>query len=297
MTLHGCNLLCNAKERVYFPYLLCDPSMKFCLVNGIQQNYIDIENRGLAYGDGLFTTAKILNGNVQHLTAHIERLIFGCEKLGINSPSSGELKSQLISIAKNHSLAVLKVMVIASSGGRGYARSKSNSHDLIIMVHDYPKHYDELAHTGIRLGISKQKVGLNPMLAGLKHLNRLEQVLLRQELSTRDEDDLLVTNVNNEVIEAISANVFFFLNEKLYTPDVTISGVNGIMRQAILQRYPSTIVKPVSINEIAQVQAMFVCNCVMGVIPIANFNGRELPLDLPLGLRKDVNSKASNEAT
>ena len=297
MTLHGCNLLCNAKERVYFPYLLCDPSMKFCLVNGIQQNHIDIENRGLAYGDGLFTTAKILNGNIQHLTAHIDRLSFGCKKLGIKYPSSDELNSQLVSIAKNYSLAVLKVIIIASSGGRGYARSNINSHDLIIMVHDYPKYYDELADIGIMLGVSKQKIGLNPMLAGLKHLNRLEQVLLRQELSTRDEDDLLVTNVNNEVIEAISANVFFFLNEKLYTPDVTISGVNGIMRQAILQRYPATTVKPISINKIAQAQAMFVCNCVMGVIPIANFNGRELPLDLPLGLRKDVNSKASNEAT
>ena len=282
----------KGKERVYFPYLLCDPFMKFCLVNGIQQNHINIENRGLAYGDGLFTTAKILNGNVQHLTAHIERLIFGCEKIGINSPSFDELKSQLVSIAKNYSLAVLKVMVLASSGGRGYARSKSNSHDLIIMVHDYPKHYDDLAHTGISLGISKQKIGLNPMLAGLKHLNRLEQVLLRQELSARDEDDLLVTNVNHEVIEAISANLFFFLDEKLYTPDVTISGVNGIMRQAILHRYPETIVKSVSITEIAQAQTMFICNCVMGIVPIANFNGRELPIDLSLGIRNEINNKA-----
>tara|TARA_R110001583_G_scaffold2233_34_gene16564 strand:+ start:2671 stop:3504 length:834 start_codon:yes stop_codon:yes gene_type:complete len=273
--------------------------MKFCLVNGIQQNHIDIENRGLAYGDGLFTTAKILNGNIQYLAQHIERLISGCEKLGINSPSSDELTDQLVSIAKNYSLAVLKVMIIANSGGRGYARSQSNNHDLVIMVHDYPKHYDEFAHAGIRLGVSKQKIGLNPMLGGLKHLNRLEQVLLRQELSTREEDDLLVTNINNEVIEATSANVFFFLNEKLYTPDITQSGVNGIIRQTILQHYPATIVKSVSLNEIAQVQAMFVCNCVMGVIPIANFNGRDLPLklpiDLPLGLRNDVTNDVTNE--
>jgi len=266
--------------------------MKFCSVNGIQQNHIDIENRGIAYGDGLFTTAKILNGNVQYLTAHIERLIFGCKKLGIKYPSADELNSQLVSIAKNYSLAVLKVIIIASSGGRGYARSNINSHDLIIMVHDYPKYYDELADTGIMLGVSKQKIGLNPMLAGLKHLNRLEQVLLRQELSTRDEDDLLVTNMSNEVIEATSANVFFFLNEKLYTPDVTLSGVNGIMRQTILQHYPETIVKPFSLNDIAQVQAMFVCNCVMGIIPIADFNGRELPLDLPIGIRDGVKYKA-----
>lgn len=275
--------------------------MKFCLVNGIQQNHIDIENRGLAYGDGIFTTAKILNGNVQYLTAHIERLAFGCKKLGIFSAAFNELKKQLTSIAKNYSLAVLKVIIIANSGGRGYARAKSNNHDLIIMVHDYPKHYNALVGTGINVGISKQQLGINPMLGGLKHLNRLEQVLLRQELSARDEDDLLVTNIHDEVIEATSANVFFFLKGILCTPNVTRSGVNGVMRQAILQHYPDTIVKSFSLNEIAKAEAMFVCNCVMGVIPIVNFNDRALPMDLPLRLRNNINNKDNpkviNEAT
>lgn len=266
--------------------------MKLCLINGVEQNHIDIENRGIAYGDGLFTTAKILNGDIQYLTAHIERLISGSLKLGIKPPASHELKAQLISIAKNYSLAVLKVIIVASSGGRGYARSKCNSHDLIIMIHDYPTHYDELVLTGIKLGISKQKIGINPMLAGLKHLNRLEQVLLRQELSISDEDDLLVTNISNEVIEATSANVFFFVDNKLYTPNVTQSGVDGIVRQAILKHYPDTIIKSVNLAEIAKTQAMFVCNCVMGIMPIAHFNGRSLPIELPLSLRNDVNNAA-----
>ena len=269
--------------------------MKFCLVNGIEQNHIDIENRGIAYGDGLFTTAKVLNGNIQHLTAHMDRLTLGCQKLGITSPCFDALKEQVTLIAKKYSLAVLKVMIVASSGGRGYARSTSNSHDLIIMVHDCPTHYDELASAGIKVGISKQQIGVNPMLGGLKHLNRLEQVLLKQELSTRDEDDLLVANIHDEVIEAISANVFFFLKGKLYTPDVSQSGVNGIMRQAILKHYPDTIVKTFTSNELAKVEAMFVCNCVMGIMPIAHFNGRDLPIELPLKLRNDFNYKTGNK--
>jgi len=252
--------------------------MKFCLVNGVQQNYIDIENRGLAYGDGLFTTAKIQNGHIQYFTAHIERLLSGCKKLGIAPPSREELINELSTVAKNYSLAVLKVMITACSGGRGYARAKRNEHDLIIMVHDFPKHYDAQASTGIKLGISKQQLGVNPMLAGLKHLNRLEQVLLRQELTSRADDDLLVTNINNEVIEATSANVFLFLRGKLHTPDINQSGVNGIMRQAILQRYPETIVKPFTLAELTKVEAMFICNCVMGVMPVATFNGRDLTM-------------------
>ena len=260
--------------------------MKFCLVNGIQQSRIDIENRGLAYGDGLFTTAKISNGNIQYLSAHIERLSFGCIKLGISPPSQDGLIKQLTAVAKNYSLAVLKVMITAKNGGRGYARAKNNGHDLIIMVYDYPKYYDEFANTGLKIGISKQQIGLNPMLAGLKHLNRLEQVLLREELSNRVEDDLLVTNINNEVIEAISANLFFYLDGKLHTPDVSQSGVDGIMRQAILQYYPDAIIKSVTLDDIAKAQAMFICNCVMGVMPVVAFNGQELPIERILNLRE-----------
>lgn len=266
--------------------------MKFCLVNGIEQNHIDIENRGLAYGDGLFTTAKIFNGNIQYLSAHIKRLFIGCEKLGITPPSQSALIKQLTDVANKYSLAVLKVMITANSGGRGYARAKDIGHDLIIMVHEHPCHYDEMARTGIKLGVSKQHMGLNPMLAGLKHLNRLEQVLLREELSTRSEDDLIVTNINHEVIEATSANLFFYLDNKLHTPDLSQSGVNGIMRQTILQHYPETIVKPFTLYDLAKVQAMFICNCVMGIIPVTDFNGRELPITLVQSLRDRMNKEA-----
>ena len=164
--------------------------MKFCLVNGIQQNQIDIENRGLAYGDGLFTTAKIIDGKIQYLSSHIQRLLLGCEKLALLAPNKVELTKQLSLVAKQYDLAVLKVIITASGGGRGYARSTEPKNDLIIMVHDYPKHYDELAIEGITLGNSNQQMGINPMLSGLKHLNRLEQVLLRQELTNTNEDDL-----------------------------------------------------------------------------------------------------------
>ncbi len=267
--------------------------MKFCLVNGIQQNHIDIESRGIAYGDGLFTTAKILNGRVEYLTAHIERLFFGCEKLGITPPSKHALRKQLTSVAKDYSLAVLKVIITANSGGRGYARAKRNDHDLIIMIHDYPHHYDAVANIGLKLGLSKQKMGINPMLAGLKHLNRLEQVLLKEELSIRIEDDLVVANINNEIIEATSANLFILLNGKWHTPDVSQSGVNGIMRQTILQRFPDTIIKSFTLDDAVKAQAMFICNCVMGVMPVSAFNDLELPIapvqTVQECMNKDVN--------
>jgi 4-amino-4-deoxychorismate lyase len=264
--------------------------MKFCLVNGRQQNQIDIENRGLAYGDGLFTTAKIVDGKIQYLSSHIQRLLLGCKKLALLVPNKAELTEQLSLVAKPYDLAVLKVIISASGGGRGYARSTNPKNDLIIMVHDYPKHYDELAIKGITLGNSHQQMGINPMLSGLKHLNRLEQVLLRQELTNTKEDDLVVTNVHNEVIEATSANLFFWLNGQLCTPDVTNSGVNGIMRQTILQKYPETLIKKVTVADLASSPAMFVCNCVMGVMPVKNYNRQNLSITLSQRVRNVVNN-------
>lgn len=268
--------------------------MKFCLVNGVQQNHINIENRGLAYGDGLFTTAKIENGHVQLLTAHVKRLVQGCEKLFISPPIEAELTQQLMDVAKNYSLAVIKIIITASSVGRGYARANSNDHDIIIMVHDYPTQYDQQASTGIALAVSQHQLGLNPMLAGLKHLNRLEQVLLRKELSSSNVDDLLVTNINDEVIEATSANAFFFIDGKLFTPDVSQSGVNGLMRQAIIQHQVETIIKPLTIAEINDAQEIFLCNCVMGVMPVSTFNERSLTMVKTNALRTELNKIMSN---
>lgn len=282
------------KSSGFLAYSGYSQYMKFCLVNGIEQNHINIENRGLAYGDGLFTTAKVVDGKIQYLSSHVHRLLSGCKKLAICAPNKIELTEQLTQVAKQYNLAVLKVIITASNGGRGYARAIELSSDIIIMVHNYPTHYEELAIEGITLGNSKQQIGINPMLSGLKHLNRLEQVLLRQELVKTKEDDLVVTNINDEVIEATSANLFFWLNDKLYTPDVTNSGVNGIMRQTILKHYPDTIIKSVTLADLASSKAIFICNCVMGVMPVKNYNGQSLSITLSQGILNRVNQKITN---
>jgi len=252
--------------------------MNYCVVNGVVQDHIAVASRGLAYGDGLFTTAKIINGRVEYLTAHINRLTSGCKTLAITVPNVNALTTQLEDIAKQYTLAVLKVIITASTGGRGYARAANNNIDIIISVYDFPTHYHQLHRHGLHLGESLQQLGCNPMLAGLKHLNRLEQVLLRKELDDSNYDDLLVTNINNHVVETTSANLFFYLNGKLHTPEIINSGVNGIMRQTLLALYPGTIVSSYSLDDLAQVEAMFVCNSVMGVVPIHTYNDKALPL-------------------
>jgi len=264
--------------------------MKYCSINGVERNNIDITDRGLAYGDGLFTTAKIVDGQVILLDKHIERLILGCHRLRLTAPSLGNLTSQLQSVAKPYNQAVLKVMITAGSGGRGYSRIGLSESDtnIILIVSDYPEHYKTLALRGIALGISKQKIGITPMLAGLKHLNRLEQVLLRDELDERSEDDLVVTNCHDHVVEATCANIFYWQKGQLCTPDLSLSGVNGLIRQAILIKYPDTKICQTSLTDLSEAQGIFICNSLMGIMPVKTYNNRILAIDEVLQLQTQM---------
>lgn len=255
--------------------------MKYCSVNGQQKTDISITDRGLAYGDGIFTTAKIINGKVILLDKHIDRLAHGCQRLKIYAPSRQRLMDQLQSTAKSYSLAVLKVIITAGDGGRGYSRLglNDNTTNLIIMVSDFPNHYQALAQRGIDLGDSKQQIATSSMLGGIKHLNRLEQVLLRAELDERIEDDLVVTNCQDNVIEATCSNLFYWFNEQLCTPDVSTSGVDGIIRQEIIANNPQVSVCQTNLDDLKQAQAMFICNSLMGIMPVKTYNNRLLSVD------------------
>jgi len=268
--------------------------MKYCSINGIELTTIDIIDRGLAYGDGIFTTAKIVNGQVVLLEKHIDRLRQGCQQLKIQTPLLcglfEGLTEQLQTVAKDYPLAALKVMITTGSGGRGYSRAglSDNATNIIIMVSDFPSHYKQMAQHGIELGDSKQQISSSPMLAGLKHLNRLEQVLLRTELDERCEDDLIVTNCFGNVIEATCANLFYWLNGQLCTPDMSTSGVNGIIRQTLLEKCSQIQVCQTALSDLQQAQSMFICNSLMGIMPVKTYNNRILTIDAVIQLQSQM---------
>jgi 4-amino-4-deoxychorismate lyase len=261
--------------------------MKYCAINGKSITNLDVTDRGLAYGDGIFTTAKIDAGQVLLLPEHIERLISGCKQLHFQCPDSVTLHHQLTTIANNFRSGVLKVIITAGSGGRGYSRAglTAKSSNCIIMVFDFPQQYGIQATKGISLGVSQQKIAISPMLGGLKHLNRLEQVMLRAELDDRIEDDLIVRNTNDEVIEATSANLFYWLDNKLHTPELGFSGVNGLIRQRIIKHDDDIVVKKTTLADLKKSKSMFICNCIMGIMPVNKFDENLLSIQPVITLK------------
>ena len=255
--------------------------MYYQSINGQQEQHLSVKNRGLAYGDGVFTTAKVVNGNVQLLSAHVERLITSCKKLNIDLPDMNEIKTELTQTAQRFELSVAKVIITAGDGGRGYSRQGCSTSNVIITFHAFPEHYASLQKQGIHLGIFSSKIGVNPLISGIKHLNRLEQVLIRQELDNRNEDDLLVINCFDNVIEASAGNVFWFKDNIWHTPTLSESGVEGLMRNHILQHcsnhYEMRVVNA-KLSALESIDAMFICNSVMGVMPVRQFENRILSL-------------------
>lgn len=256
--------------------------MFYCSVNGQNKNELAINDRGLSYGDGVFTTAKVVNGKICQLNAHMQRLKVSCEKLKLAVPDINAIEQELTTAARQYAQAVAKVIITAGQGGRGYSRQGIANNNVIISFSSFPQHYLDWQQDGITMGISEYQLGINSHLAGIKHLNRLEQVLIRHELDARAEDDILVTNCNGIVVEGSSANVFWLKNNVWYTPKLVDSGVKGLKRQQILSKLAHLYQfeeRQATLDELDDIQAMIITNCVMDVIPVHTFNNISLSIE------------------
>jgi 4-amino-4-deoxychorismate lyase len=252
--------------------------MVLSFVDGQESNVISTNDRGLAYGDGCFTTALVNNGEVMMLPQHLKRLVEQSQQLGLPKFDLTALAASIRKISTGIAKGVVKVIITCGSGGRGYSRLGAEQAKVIVSLHDYPKVYPQWQKQGISVGISKQQLGINPMLAGLKHLNRLEQVLLRTELDKRPEDDLLVSDINGTVIECCSANVFWLKAGQWHTPSLATAGVAGLMRANILLTHQHIQSGDYPIAQLVNIDAMFITNAILGIVPVKIFNGQHLDM-------------------
>ena len=242
------------------------------LINGCEQNMLLASDRATQFGDGCFTTACIIDGEIPLFAAHLERLQDACQKLLISFEDWSELQNEMKMLAKRHVRGVLKVIISRGTGGRGYSGKSCHSATRILSVSAWPVHYDRWRQDGIVLALSPVRLGRNPLLAGLKHLNRLEQVLIRSHLEQTDADEALVLDSDGWLTECCAANLFWRQGRDVFTPRLDYAGVNGIMRQrCIAQLAPSTFrvvevtARPETLREADEV---LICNALMPLVPV-----------------------------
>lgn len=251
------------------------------LINGIQSNSIDAMDRGLAYGDGLFSTMKVQSGQVQLWDFHLQRLQLGATTLFFPEVDWQQLTKEVESVAKTvaeNKESVIKIILTRGSGGRGYSTQGCNSPQRIISTSVYPDVYFQWQQQGIKLILCESQLASNKQLAGLKTLNRLEQVLIKKELESKQAVDGIVCDNQGYVIETCSANLFIYLDNVWQTPKLDSSGVAGVQRRLVLLLAKKAGIKIVEttihIDKLKQVKALCLSNALMGIVPVNQFQSR-----------------------
>ncbi len=205
------------------------------LINGKKTSLLEFSDRGFQYGDGLFETIEVINSHSVFLKLHFERLALGCKRLKIPFKSFDILEKEINSLILDQNHAVLKIILTRGSGGRGYQQPDPVIPTRVISLHPFPDYPVLFKTEGIKLRFCSTRLGLNPNLAGIKHLNRLDQVLARAEWQSTDYQEGLMLDINNNVIEGTMSNLFIVKDNHLFTPKLDLCGVTGIIRQLVFR--------------------------------------------------------------
>ncbi len=226
---------------------------------------IDPANRGLAYGDGLFETMRVYRGEIPWLPAHLARLQQGAERLQINADHLIAIKSELAHMVHGIEQGLLKLSLIRGGSTRGYSSDPNAPSVWVLALYPVPPRQP----APLNLVVCKQFLGHVPALAGIKHLNRLEQVLLRQEVQRQAADEGICRDHSGSVVCATAANVVFEQQGRWYTPRIVGAGIAGVCRGWLLDQSLIAECASVAVSELLGSRSVFLCNAARGILPVA----------------------------
>ena len=233
-----------------------------------------LKDRGLAYGDGLFETLVVKAGQPLLLDLHLQRLAQGCSRLAIVADHS-LIRNELLTYAQAMGEGVLKLIVTRGDSLRGYSASPEALPRRILQASPPAAYPEANALQGIQLFDCATRLAEQPLLAGLKHLNRLEQVLARAEWQDPTYAEGLMRDTSGRVIEGVFSNLFLVRDGSLYTADLQRCGVAGVMRAALLveaeRQGIARHVTDISFEQLRQADELFLCNSVYGIWPVRAF--------------------------
>ncbi|MCG8294892.1 aminodeoxychorismate lyase [Pseudomonas entomophila] len=252
-------------------------------IDGQPATAVNLQNRGLAYGDGLFETIAVRGGRPSLLAQHLDRLALGCQRLAIDVDLA-VVRDELLRYAGLLGEGVAKLILTRGDSQRGYAPAAGALARRILQGSPLPTYPPGNADSGICLFPCLTRLAEQPLLAGLKHLNRLEQVLARAEWQDSTYAEGLMRDVQGRLIEGVYSNLFLVRDGVLLTADLGRCGVAGVMRavlleQAVLLGIP-VVVRDLELEDLQQADEVFVCNSVYGVWPVREFAALNWPAGL-----------------
>jgi len=250
--------------------------MNECLVNGEISTLVPAFNRGLNYGDGIFETLVVQSGRPRRWQGHMDRLGIGCERLGIPVPPQSILLREVQTVSAGLLNAVVKIVITRGGQHRSYMPPEHEKCVRIVSAHPFPDGIAELARLGVTARICDIRLAIQPALGGMKHLNRLEQVLASAELRDTDAQEGILLDREDHVVSAISANIFLVVEDRLLTPRLDLCGVRGVVRRLILSGFGARCEqRRITLDMVQEADEVFICNTIKGIVPVTEIDGQE----------------------
>lgn len=263
------------------------------LINGKPATQLSVLDRGFQYGDGLFETLAIVSGRPCLWEQHLNRLERGGLRLGIPVPDPALLLDEALQECAGQERGVLKIILSRGEGGHGYRPSTNPTPTRIVYSAPWPEHPPKAAEEGVEVRLCETRLGHDATLAGIKHLNRLPQVMAQQEWDDPAIPEGLMLDREGRVIEGTKSNLFLVRDGELITPDLSTCGVAGVMRE-LVRETASKLGIPLAVRDIPalelhQADALFLTNSLIGIWPVRQLDAHHYRIDaVDTKLRQEV---------
>ena len=252
------------------------------LINGSFDATISPFDRGFAYGDGVFRTLVMRNGVPESWPQHYQKLVADCAAINIVCPSAELLMSDLqqlflIDAQSDKKSSVAKIIITRGEGNRGYTPPAITAPMRVVTKSPMPEYPETRFTDGVNLTVCETRLAAQPLLAGIKSLNRLENVLARMEWNEHTFNDIAISDgilldANDNVIECTAANIFARFSNTLITPSLTQCGIAGITRQRIIELAHTLSLKisieTFSLEKLLMADEVIICSSLYGAFQV-----------------------------
>lgn len=242
------------------------------LVNGLPNESVSATDRGLMYGDGVFRTLAVKQGHPQHLQRHLDKLSADCGAINLPDLDQASIRQDIALVTRDGRNGVLKIVITRGSGTRGYKIPSPSSPTRIVITAPLPDYPLRHSSQGVAVVMCHTRLAIPAPLAGVKSLNRMENVLARSEWNDATIAEGLMCTSDGAVISGTMSNFFYVRDGVLGTSDLRTCGVAGVQRDRILDHakahgIPLTM-KPLHQADLIRAEELFLCNSLMGIWPI-----------------------------
>ncbi len=247
------------------------------LINGAPCDTISVNDRGLLYGDGVFRTLRLREGKVLQWQRHYAKLFKDCSTINLPCPPEPLLLDELERLIQGVADGVLKIIVTRGSAQRGYAPPHQPEVTRVLSLTPPPVFPEAFSKSGVRMHVCQLRLGHQPRLAGVKHLNRLENVLAAAEWNDPDIAEGLLLDESGYVIEGVRSNIFMVKQGGIITPDLSRCGVSGVQRERIVEWAAQQGVTcksiDVTLEDLLDADEVFLVNSVIDLWPVQEIAG------------------------